>query len=520
MKPSFSIGLAVAVLALSATVRLPADDYASKNGWRFVNFDDSTLSWEIYRDTFIGIPPTEDVVSSAFDVLFYDQVYKTLAKKGNCYGMSLLNLMMQKNGGHLGYCAPVTMYSGDATSTKMGPTDPLLRRAINVMHGQQVNLPSVEFMLNIFAQHYNRDAAYAYDQFNYWQSRGDLTLVSITKSLNPSDAGHTMIAYRASDLGGGNKKLFVLDPNRTWGSVTDQMWYNTESNYIQITNHAWSFVHGSDTWSGDPGTGGNLVITPVSIAGPHARSPASLGDTIIGKLLNTLLLTGDSPRVEQVTDAHGRRLYKPGTFELDSDPATGMLNTLPWYISDQQPPQDGPGGTLLFHLGGSGGALQVTVSAGPGGYTLRSMGGRTIAAVTARGGTGTDVLTIRDPGTAATRVSLENRRGAAEYDVVFTHAEVPRRQTRVLTASRLRINGDGAVELGLWNAGEGLQISSPRASLLYGLELRSISRQGQDALIRTEVRHDPGAVRVVRPRDWQNLKGAEVIEQWRALTVR
>src|SRR5262249_43984234 len=158
---------------------------------------------------------------------------------------------------------------------------------------------------------------------------------SITKDLNPNDGGHTLVAYRAVDLGGGSKKIFVVDPNRTWGNPSDQTWYNTESNFIQITNHAWSFdMGGSDgTWSGDPGNGGNLVITPISVTGPHSRSPASLGDTIIGKLLNTLLLSGDSARVEQVTDSRGRRLFKPGTSELDTDPATGMGNTFPWFIS-------------------------------------------------------------------------------------------------------------------------------------------------------------------------------------------
>lgn len=519
MKSQLLIKLVAVTLALSVATTGFADDYASKNGWRFLNFSDPTFSWSLYRDAFIGIPPAEDPWSSAFDVLFYEQVYKSkLSADGNCFGMSLLNLMIQKNGGHLGFCAPVTQYSGDPTSSAMGPTDPMLRRAINVMHGHQVNLPTVQFLLNIFAQHFNRDGAYAFDQFNYWQGRGDLTLVSITKDINPSDGGHTLIAYRAVDLGGGNKKIFVLDPNRTWGSTTDQAWYNSESNFIQITNHAWSFdMGGGDTWSGDPGTGGNVVITPVSVTGPLSRSPASLGDTIIGNLLNTLLLSGDSPHVEQVTDAGGRRLYKPGTSEIDTDPSTGMLNMLPWFLSDQQNPRHQPGGVLLFQMGESGGALRISVSAGPGGYTLRSMGGRTIVAVTAHGGTGTDALTIRAPGTANASASLENSRGATDYDVVFTRAEVPHQLVRVLSSSRLRINGEGTVEVGLSNAGEALQISSSQASLRYDLALSNITRQGQNSLARAEVMQEPGASRSVQPRDWQKLKDTQVVDQWRAL---
>ena len=506
-----------------------ADDYAAKNGWRFLNFSacpsctppiDNTLSWAVYRDALIGIPPSEDPWSSAFDVLFYEQVFKSkLSADGNCFGMSLLNLMIQKNGGHLGFCAPVTQYSGDPTSTAMGPTDPMLRRAINVMHGHQVNLPTVQFLLDVFAKHFNRDGLYAFDQFNYWQSRGDLTLVSITKDLNPSGGGHTLIAYRADDLGGGNKKIFVLDPNRTWGSTADQSWYTSESNFIRITNHAWSFdMGGSDgTWSGDLASGGNIVITPISVTGPLSRSPASLGDTVIGQLLNTLLLTGDGATIDQVTDAQGKRLYKPGTSEIDSDPATGMVNMIPWFLSDQRSSKRQIGAVILFQMGSSGGALRLSVSAGTGGYTLNSMSGGTIVSVTARGGTGTDVLTIRNPGTAAASVSLENQRGATDYDVTMTRARLPHTQVRVLSASRLRINGEGTIEVGLANAGEALQISSRQTLLRYDLTLTQITRRESEALTQREVRQDPGTARAVQPQDWQQLKGAQVVEQWRPL---
>src|SRR4029453_10098062 len=123
--------LANLLIAIVLSCPAHADDYASKNGWRFLNFSDATFSWDLYRDTFIGIPPTEDPWSSAFDVLFYDQVYKSkLSADGNCFGMSLLDSITQKDGGHLGFCAPVTQYSGDPTSAAMGPTDPTLRRAI------------------------------------------------------------------------------------------------------------------------------------------------------------------------------------------------------------------------------------------------------------------------------------------------------------------------------------------------------------------------------------------------------
>jgi hypothetical protein len=392
----------------------------------------------------------------------------------------------------------------------------MLRRAINIMHGHQVNLPTVQFLRNIFAQHLNRDAQYAYDQFDYWRSRGDLTLVCITSDLNPSDGGHTMVAYMAQDLGGGSKKIFVLDPNRTWGSATDQAWYNSESNFIQINNHGWSFDLGgtTGTWSGDPTSlsGGNLVILPISVTGPHSRSPASLGDTVIGQLLNTLLLTGDAPKIDQVTDASGKRLYKPGTFELDTDPATGMVNTLPWFISDQRA-RGQSNSVVLFHMGQSGGALRLSVRAGPGGYTLSSMGGRTALAVTARGEARSDVITIRSPGTAQTGVVLENPLGTAAYQVQFTRTEIPGQRVRVMTSSQLQSAEGGSVEVGLSNQAGGLRMSSGSAALQYNLELASITGQGRDVLAKSGVTQQSGTALTVFPRDWRNLRATDVLER-------
>ena len=90
--------IVLAVIGAACVVTMPMyaqDDYAQKNGWWFQNFETKPLPWDIYRETFIGIPPSEDPWSSAFDVLFYEQVYKDkLSGSGNCYGMSLLSLMM------------------------------------------------------------------------------------------------------------------------------------------------------------------------------------------------------------------------------------------------------------------------------------------------------------------------------------------------------------------------------------------------------------------------------------------
>jgi hypothetical protein len=510
---------AVFVIAVSVLLLCPAAlaQYSvATDGWSFHNWNTKPMPWDVYRDTFIGIPPTEDALSSAFDVLFYEQLYKDkLSENGNCFGMSLTSLMMLKNGGHLGFCLPVNQYSGDLVGTggsAMGPTEPMLKRAINIMHGHQVNLPTVQLILDIIAQHKSRNGSFAYDSFQNAKLQKDFTLVSITKSLNPADGGHTLVAYDAQDLGGGNKKIFVYDPNRSWADSAAQPWYTGGQNYIQITGNAWSFTMASgSTWSGDPGSGGNIMIIPISVTGPHTRSPGSMGDQIIGRVLNELLLTGSSASIEQVTDDRGKRLLVPGTDEIDTSP-TGMLSMVPWYPSDQVSASAEPT-RVFFQIGRSGSTLNVSVRAEESGYTLVASGPRGRTTVQASGGRGTDVISLSQAGTQEQRVTLRNGRGNATFVVEFLQPLGPRQGLRALRATGIAMPRGASAEFAVSDRSQALNINSPEAPIRYDLELRNLTRRGVESLARKGITHPAGLSQTVRPRDWSRLRTADVLEE-------
>jgi hypothetical protein len=516
MKRQFASLLCLAALA-------HAQHYAERNGWHFNNFSDPTYAWEIYRDTFIGIPPSYDPWSSAFDVLFYDQVYKDkLSANGNCYGMSLLSLMIVKKGGHLGYCQPIPQYSGDIFGGS-GPSDAALRRAINIMHGHQVNLPTLQWILDIIAQNKNRDGAFAYSVWQDTRLKNDLALVSITETVNPSDGGHTMVAYDAQDLGGGNRRIYVYDPNRNWANpgMDGRGWYQAGQNFIQINGSSWTFtmIGTLGTWSGSPASGGNILITPASVTGPHSRSPASLGDQIIGKVLTQLLLTGAAAKIEQVTDANGKRLFRPGTLEVDTDPSTGMLNMVPWIPSDQLDRRRDLG-HMFFRLGGPASALTVQVRAGDAGYTLWTGGPRNQVMVKSRGGRGADQITLLEPGAPNARIQIQGRRDADDYDVQFLQATAARDRVHLLRSSRLRIPNGDRVTLSTTASSQALQIESHAGTIQYDLELQMSTRQGVETLVKRSITQQPGLVRTARPRDWSDLKSRDVIEEIRGSRMR
>ena len=83
--------------------------------------------------------------------------------------------MMQKNGGYLGFCCPPHIYAGNAN---IGPTDPNLLHAIQLLHGYQLTHRLISFYLDIFVQDKNRDGLYAYDMFETYKSQNDPASVS------------------------------------------------------------------------------------------------------------------------------------------------------------------------------------------------------------------------------------------------------------------------------------------------------------------------------------------------------
>ena len=507
----------VAVLVLLPGLKTASALDARDFSWSFHNFNTASLTWDQFRDTFMGIPPTRDPLASGFDVLFYDQVYQSnLSKDGNCYGMSLLTLMVRQNGGHLGVCAPVRQYAGDAGATPpapnyvyAGPSDDLVRRAINQMHGHQVNEATLQLTLQTIAIHKNHDGSYAWDQVRYYKLRNDPTLVSITKTLNPQDGGHTLVAYDATVVNGRNR-IWVYDPNRTFANPDQALWYNTGQNYIEMNGSAWSFDMGGAFWSGNPAdwNSGNILITPVSVTGPHGRSPSSLGDQIIGRILNELLLTGDGASIAQVTDKAGKRLFRPGTYELDTDPATGMLKMVPWYPSNN----GGPRQLLYFLLGNVGGELNLEVRSDGRDYKLAIAGAKSVVTVAARGGrSGVDRFTVRRPGTVEPLLALRNSRNVGSYDVEFKQVVQPRQEMRTFLARAIKVPANASVEFGVARNQSELTVAAKGAAVGYDVQLRRLTAAGETVADLSRQTLDAERTMRAHPRNWHQLRSQELI---------
>ena len=309
---SFLIALGLVILSGPdiGSAQNPDPGAAEKYGWGFRNFSDTMFTWDIFSHSFFGIPADSDGtwMSAPFDKLFYELGFKKKLPNpdddhvgiGNCYGICLLSLMVNRFGGYYGYCAPTGAWKGDTNWTnEKGPADPALHRVINIMHGRQMSLASIQTYFDQFIGFNSMHCQNAVGRARETIAKEGPCIVTLSEKQNPLGGGHAMIAYGVTDDGAGTAKIWVVDPNRIWSVQTprDRGWYQLDNNCIScnMVTGSWSFIFKNDVpWPTDP-MGGNLMIIPLSLVGPPGRSPSSLG-LGAADLLNQIMLTDGAPK--------------------------------------------------------------------------------------------------------------------------------------------------------------------------------------------------------------------------------
>ena len=370
----FSLGV---LLLLVGGISLNAQDHpAEEYGWGFVNFGTPSFGWDIYRNSFYGVPVDSNTswFTAPFDKLFYDLAFETTLADpsgtgggaGNCFGLSILSMMINKFGGYKGFCAPTIQYTN--TDGSGAPTTPGLLRAINIMHGHQISLLFIQSVIEQVNGGHALDATYGVNRARQALGREGPFLLSVTKSLLPTDGGHAIIGYDVINEGGGNYKIMVVDPNRIWAdtSMNHRGWYTSNSNFVQVNGNDWSFMMAGkmvawptegrdDTIPGGTPGSGNLTIYPLSIAGPTSRTPSSLGLGVTSLLSQIFIMNKDGAlggRIAQVTNGSGKRLFAdPAKYMVDYDTATGICGMTPFYPMGTPPNGSKWPFELYFHKG-------------------------------------------------------------------------------------------------------------------------------------------------------------------------
>lgn len=309
MNRNYFLTVAVSILLASVTpsvkAQLTPEEAAKKYGWGFDNFTDTYFSWDVYCNSYFGVPVDTNLswATATFDKAFYEAVFKTVLPtggcvppancEGNCFGLSLLSLMMNKYGGYYGYCAPPVFYK---------TVDSKLHRVVNIMHGRQMSTAALEAIVDQVIGGHSQNSTYFVSLMRQTLAKEGPCLVSITMTPVPGTGGHTLIAYDVVD-GGGHSYIKVVDVNRLWikNDSLNRGWYVSGQNYIDCHSSYpsnWRFrMAGRPTdWPTDnekvpsPLGHGHLLIFPISAVGPPGRVPSSIGLSI-GEILQKVFIS-------------------------------------------------------------------------------------------------------------------------------------------------------------------------------------------------------------------------------------
>ena len=217
-----------------------------KNGWFFQNWNDANLSWDLYRRAYLAINPTQDLVEAPLDCAFYE-IFKILAKNGNCGGMSMLGLALYKYGGFMGFCGPQASTPATTLSMVRHPIPPLpsttwrgpdsadLHAAINVMQGRQFGAAGVQNFLDVAAAGQLNNAEAAYAGIKSGLASGDYSMLSMSNGLSGKHA-HTVIPYQVEERTPGTKVIHVWDPDRPYEMFSDFYDPDHGNNTIMFTS--------------------------------------------------------------------------------------------------------------------------------------------------------------------------------------------------------------------------------------------------------------------------------------------
>lgn len=189
-------------------------NFVRTNTWHFENFGDSIPSWDVFRETYIGIAPTYES-ASIFDQIFYDSVHSKMINTGHCFGMNIGALQLLRYGGYGGFCAPASQYPRKyPANVYKEPADPRLQRTIQMLQGHILNYRVITYMLDLIAANNSRNGNFAYDQYKYFEAKKEYCTIGITESFSNVGASHALLPYHLTEDGAGNRKIYVYDVNR------------------------------------------------------------------------------------------------------------------------------------------------------------------------------------------------------------------------------------------------------------------------------------------------------------------
>jgi hypothetical protein len=284
--------------------------------WPFDNFGTDPMSDTTFAETFADVHEDESALWHPFDQLFYDAVYKTIGKNGDCFGMCLEALYAIAGRSTMTepiYNNPENQYGQDLLSGAKpdpgAPSDKPFTDPINIKHGYQVGDRIVFYFLSEFVAGHTHDPVGAFQRSRAAFQAGDRPIISLTQGSG-FGGGHAVLPY-AWDDAKSPWTISVANPNAPYSTVPDDSDARCRI-LVDPTANTFSLAvdHNDDgtanTWTGSGSSGGRMFHIPFSEMNSEPNTPI---DDILALIASSvfIILSGDG-QTTQITDQHGRTL--------------------------------------------------------------------------------------------------------------------------------------------------------------------------------------------------------------------
>jgi hypothetical protein len=215
--------------------------------------------------------------------LFYEAVVETIAKKGNCFGMSLESIYSKKDRSLLGM--PISRFT-DWES---------VRNEFNVRHCYQVGAPAIWWFVGEFLSGKTHDPVAVFKQSRQAHATGCDPVLSITQNWDFSGAPHTVLPVSWNDSV-TPWELGIFDPNFKSDGTNDP----TQVVYVDPNANTFSYA---GKYNGGEWSGGRMHYMPWHVLCERPRTPVF--EAIMLLLSGVILILGDNAETASLTDENG-----------------------------------------------------------------------------------------------------------------------------------------------------------------------------------------------------------------------
>jgi hypothetical protein len=495
--------------------------FSPKNdGWYFENFSEGDFTWDLFRESYLGVNPTENCVEAPLDCAFFE-LFKKTAQYGNCGGMSLLALALFKFGGFMGFCAPASQYFGGSD----GPDRSDLKRAINILQARQFNVNGIRNIIELSQTNGINNAVKALGRVKELLAKGDYPVIVIANNLIGGDA-HTLIAYDYEDNPNSTKFIHLWDPNNPYNLDPDHYDFSKpnpqcrleikgEQNWKYISGYFIPNKHDVIEYEGNNPNAWCFVV-PMSLIIQKARHPMSVGMAI--DAIRTLFITGSGSAIGQISDEKGRRFYSSESDSriswggLETDPVYRLPDCIkwPWFNAREirslpelyflRPSRDNQSG-LKIVLNGS--SYKTVYGGGKDLITLESD----------EKGRGREEISLTNIGADSQSVEITTNLDERTLHLCQTRMDSAEKVWRTFTLQNIELTKKERISVEIIENFNSLVVLGKERNIPFDILIEQ-SQEGKIVRRREEgFKTTPGKIIKIRPGNWKKLKNTPINEE-------